>query len=107
MEQLENSPSPHFSNLDQNTYAGEASFALVATALIFNIILIVKMNYGDMIITRISALPYKISLMIFLLSLIDYTIQLYIYNVHCLGDALLYTRFILKNEWYSTFEVSA
>ena len=59
MEQKENkSPSDYLQDIDKNTYATEASFAIVATALIFNIVLIVKLHYGDMIITRISALPY-------------------------------------------------
>ena len=58
---------------NDDTYGIEFIIAVVTTALIFNIILLVRIKYGDATITHITTVPYKIS-MILLIDILLITI---------------------------------
>ena len=47
-----------------STYGAEFVLAVVTTVLIFNIIVLVRIKYGDATITHITTMPYKISMIL-------------------------------------------
>ena len=59
-------------NIPNESYGAEFIFAVVTTVLVFYIIQLVRIKYGDAAITHITMVPYKIS-MILLINLLFLT----------------------------------
>ena len=64
----------------------ELTFSIVVTALIANVILIVRLKYGDMEITHNTKRPYLLSLYLMLFCLTEVTMYLLIGNVFFKAD---------------------
>ena len=61
-------------------YGFEAAFAIVMTALLVNLVLLVNIHYGDMDITHNSKRPYIISMFLMGVSLMEISFWLIVAN---------------------------
>ena len=59
----------------------ELTFSIIVTALIANVVLIVRLKYGDMEVTHNTRRPYLLSMYLMLLCLIEVIVYLLIGNV--------------------------
>ena len=64
----------------------ELTFSIIFTALIASIILIVRLNYGDMEITHNTKRPYVLSMYLMIFSLCEAIIYLLSLNVFFKGN---------------------
>ena len=67
--------STEFTNWKLSAY-----LALLLTLFIICLVLIVKIKYGEMVITRLCTLPYKISLLIFASKIIEIAYSLFYFE---------------------------
>ena len=63
----------------------EVTFALIVTVLLFNLTCLVRIHYGDAIITHITTRPYKITMVLLILMLSNHSIGLVITNIVYVG----------------------
>lgn len=54
-----------------NMLGQEISFSIIVLGLVMNITLLVKMKFGDALITHLTSIPYYISLALLILMLIE------------------------------------
>ena len=59
----------------------EACLAVVISALIFTVVKVVRIKYGDMAITHMTARPYIIAIFIFIISMLELTTDLIATNI--------------------------
>ena len=71
-------------------YELEIFFSLVVCGFLYCLVLIVKINYGDMVITHITLRPYKIGLMIITCFLVYFVLLLSLQNLGTKEDVLSY-----------------
>ena len=61
MPSADNSEGSHFDQFKEE-YGAYVLFAILFTSLLTNIFLLFRIQYGDIIITRLTTLPHKMSL---------------------------------------------
>ena len=66
---------------DQGSIGFELTFSIIVTALIANVVLIVRLKYGDMEITHNTRRPYLLSMYLILFCLTEVIVYLLIGNV--------------------------
>ena len=59
----------------------EISLSVVVSALIFTVVKMVKIRYGDMVITHMTSRPYKIAVILFIFSILELLTYLIVTNV--------------------------
>ena len=59
----------------------EACLAIVISALIFTVVKVVRIKYGDMAITHMTSRPYIIAIFIFIISMLELTTDLIATNI--------------------------
>lgn len=84
-------PGNHAIDESGREFSFELTFAILFCALLANVILIVRLKYGDMEITHNTRRPYMLSMYLILLSLFEVTIYLLIVNVFFQDDYYSFT----------------
>ena len=59
----------------------EACLAIVISALIFTVVKVVRIKYGDMAITHMTSRPYIIAIFIFIISMLELTTDVIATNI--------------------------
>ena len=59
----------------------EAALSIVISALIFTVVKIVRIKYGDMAITHLTSRPYIIAVFLFIVSMLELTTDMIATNI--------------------------
>ena len=59
----------------------EVCLAIVISALIFTVVKVVRIKYGDMAITHMTSRPYIIAIFIFIISMLELTTDVIATNI--------------------------
>ena len=75
-----NPPNPFAYVHIMDGYGFYITLSFIITALIFNIFLLVRIKYGDAVVTHLTLWPYRISLILLILMLVDTSISIVIFK---------------------------
>ena len=78
----------------------EVTFSFVFAALLFSIVRIVTVHYGDMVITRITTRPYKIALTLLVFSCLDLCNQMFVADVVAGNDSKIARHYAEHTTWF-------
>ena len=87
----------------------ELSFAFIVFVLLVNLGLHLRIKYGDMVITHMTTLPYKIAYVVTIVGLIESLMMIIMLNIVFLGDFNQFTTYISDTPFFlllfSTLEI--
>ena len=77
----------------------EISLSVVISALIFTVVKMVKIRYGDMVITHMTSRPYKIAVVLFIFSILELLTYLVVTNVISHNNYRKAGKMLLNSVW--------
>ena len=72
---------------------------MVISALIFTVVKMVKIRYGDMVITHMTSRPYKITVFLLIFSILELLFYLIVTNVISHNNYTKAAKMLLNSVW--------
>ena len=72
---------------------------MVISALIFTVVKMIKIRYGDMVITHMTSRPYKIAVILFIFSILELFTYLIVTNVISHNNYTKAAKMLLDSVW--------